>query len=215
MRKPVLALTVVLMLAASSCGQDEPAVTEPEDEQEESPTLGTFQLQGRILETLGSTEGSPTASPTATSTATPTASPTATSTATPTASPTATPTGAQPERAVIERGAPGSMSIRLSSYSAEGTSCTFQNGDTVVVALTRATNFTPSDLRENERFPRNLREVNVNVQGKVVNEENCILAADSVATQIQGQASPTPTGTAGQQSPTATASPSPTRSPQS
>ncbi|MDQ4144476.1 MAG: hypothetical protein M3198_12165 [Actinomycetota bacterium] len=103
------------------------------------------------------------------------------------------------------------MAIRLTSYNSEGTSCIFQNGDTVVVSFSRTTNFTPSELRENERFPRNLRETNVNVQGRVMNEENCILVADSVAPQTQ--ATPTPTQTAGgtqQQSPSPTASPSPT-----
>ena len=199
MTKFALALGLTLMLIVSGCGEDEPAVTEDTPREPESPTptpIGTFQLQGRIVETLGSTSD-----------------PAAAASPTPTGTPTATPTGAaQPtptERAEIERAAPGSMSIRLTSYSGEATSCIFEQGDTVVVAFTRATNFTPTELTANERFPRNLRETNVNVQGKVVDEENCVLSADSVAPQTQGQTSPTAGATAGQ-TPTPTGSPSPT-----
>lgn len=215
MRKMMLALSVVLMLVASACAEDEPTVTEEtptEVEESPSPTpLGTFQLQGRILETVASVEGPRTgASPTPTGS--PTGSPTPEAEETDgaeqgeEAESELTPT---PEAASIEQGAPGSLSVRLTSFTGEATTCNFEEGDTVAVAYTRATSFTPADLTASERFPRNLRETNVNVQGRVLEEENCILVADSVGPQTQ--ASPSPT--AGESPSPTTASPSPSPSP--
>ncbi len=204
MRRSILAMAIPLLLMASACDQEEePAVTPPPVEEETPEVTGTFELQGRVLETLASLEATQ-------AQATPGRSPTPTGTpaASPTGSPTASPTGA----GAIQRGAPGSMSIRLTSYSAEGTPCLFQQGDTVVVAFTKETSFTPTNLTEVDRFPRNLRETNVTVQGTVVEAENCILSADSVAVQTQAGASPTGTPAGGRTSPSPTGpgSPSPT-----
>jgi hypothetical protein len=213
MRRSILAVAVLSLLTASACGgqEEEPAAIPSPTEVEETPEVtGTFELQGRILETLASvqaTQASPGQSPTPTGTRA--ASPTGSPTGSPT-SPTASPTGSPTEGGAIQRGAPGSMSIRLTSFSAEGSSCIFQQGDTVVVAFTKETSFTPTNLTEVERFPRNLRETNVTVSGTVVEAENCILSADSVT--VQTQASPTGTAAGGRTSPspTRTGSPSPT-----
>ncbi len=214
MRRSILAVAIPLSLIASACGgqEEEPAAIPTPTEVEETPEVtGTFELQGRVLETLASveaTQATPGQSPTPTGTRA--ASPTGSPTGSPTTSPTASPTGSPTEGGAIQRGAPGSMSIRLTSFSAEGSSCIFQQGDTVVVAFTKETSFTPTNLTEVERFPRNLRETNVTVQGTVVEAENCILSADSVS--VQTQASPTGTAAGGRTSPspTRTASPSPT-----
>jgi hypothetical protein len=210
MRRSILAMAIPLLLIASACGgqEEEPAAIPSPTEVEETPEVtGTFELQGRVLETLASveaTQATPGQSPT------PTGTRAASPTGSPTTSPTASPTGSPTEGGAIQRGAPGSMSIRLTSFSAEGSSCIFQQGDTVVVAFTKETSFTPTNLTEVERFPRNLRETNVAVQGTVVEAENCILSADSVS--VQTQASPTGTAAGGRTtpSPTRTASPSPT-----
>ncbi len=223
MRKLLPALAVVSLLLASACQADEPReIQETPADETESPTPeppGTFQLQGRVLEAIGSTEARPEPTPTASPTGTPAATPSPGESPTPTvAGATPTPGGPSPTPgAAIERGAPGFLSIRLTSYSGEATSCLFGEGDTVVVAFTRATQFTPPAVGTNERFPRNLRESNLNVQGTVADEENCILAANSIASQVQG-ATPTPTGgsptpTPTNGSPSPAASPTPTGSP--
>lgn len=203
MRRILLALSIVLMLVAAGCAQDEPEVEETPDEVEESPTpevIGSFQLQGRILETVASVGGEAAASPSPAGS--PTGSPSPTGTGTPEEEePEETPTAT----AAIERGAPGSMSIRLTSYTGEATACSFNEGDTLAVAYTRTTTFTPADLAENERFPRNLRETNVNVQGTVLDEDNCILVADSVGPQTQ--VSPTPDDDDDDESPSPSPSP--------
>lgn len=216
MGKMTLTLSVAMILLLPACAGDEEP-TEPEEtptEAEESPSptpLGTFQLQGRILETVASVEGPrPTASPSPTATASPTGSP----------SPEAEETDGSeedegseseaeptPEAVAIENGAPGALTVRLTSFTGEATTCNFEAGDTVAVAYTRATSFTPESLTANERFPRNLRETNVSVQGRILEEENCILVADAVGPQAQP--SPSPTASASP-SPTAAASPSPT-----
>jgi hypothetical protein len=206
MRRILLALSIALMLVAAGCAQDEPEVEETPEEVDESPTpeaAGTFQLQGRILETVASVEGEAAASP----------SPAASPTASPSPTGTETPEEEEPEEtpaatAGIERGAPGSMSIRLTSYTGEATDCSFNEGDTLAVAYTRTTTFTPADLTENARFPRNLRETNVNVQGTVLDEENCILVADSVGPQTQASPTVSPTPDGDEESPSP--SPSPT-----
>ena len=214
MRRSMLAVAIPLLLIASACGQEEEPTPIPSPtEVEETPEVtGTFELQGRVLETLASveaTQATPGQSPT------PTGTREASPTGSPTGSPTASPTGSPTDGGAIQRGAPGSMSIRLTSFSAEGSSCIFQQGDTMVVAFTKETSFTPTNLTEVERFPRNLRETNVTVQGTVVEAENCILSADSVSVQTQGQASPTGTAAGGGRtspSPTRPGSPSPTAS---
>lgn len=214
MKKRILIVGISLLLVASACAGDEPeAAEETPTQAEESPSsdpLGTFQLQGRILETVASAEGDrPGASPSPTGSPAGTPAPEAEDEAETEDDAEATPTA---EAVAIERGAPGSMSIRLSSYTGEATSCVFEEGDTVAVVYTSSTSFTPPELAENERFPSNLRETNVNVQGRVLDEESCILVADSVGPQIQGQAAPTPTGDSDESpSPTASPSPSPTR----
>jgi hypothetical protein len=230
MRKIVVALGMSLLLLGAGCEQEEP--TEAEETPEESPSpspevMGTFQLQGRALEALASvaatpgpgTTPTPAATPTPQATPTPTGSPAATPSPTPTVQATPTPTGT-PGAGAIQDGAPGSLSIRLTAFSGSDTTCSFQAGDTVVVAFTRATQYTPADLETNDRFPRNLRETNVSVQGTVADEESCVLIAESVSTQAPGTptpgaagASPTPTATlspTGTPSPGATPSPSPT-----
>ena len=230
MRKITVALGMALLLFASAC-DGEPADTEETPAEEvvspspEAP--GTFELQGRVVEVLGSVEAtpspgaSPTGSPAATPSpgASPTGSPAATPspgvTPTPAGTPAATPTPtgqATPAAGAIDNGAPGSLSIRLTAFSGQGTSCTFRQGDTIVVAFTRATQYTPVELETNERFPRNLREMNVSVQGTVADEENCVLVAESVSTQAPGTPTPTPTGAAGA-TPSPGASPSPIQSP--
>ncbi len=88
----------------------------------------------------------------------------------------------------------------------------FREGDTIVVAFTRATQYAPVDLGTDDRFPRNLREMNVSVQGTVADEENCVLVAESISTQGARTPTPTPTGAAGA-TPSPAASPSPTRLP--
>jgi hypothetical protein len=215
MRKIVVALGMSLLLLAAGCEQEEP--TEPTPEESPSPTpevMGTFQLQGRVVEALASVAATPgpgtTPTPAATPTpqATPTGSPAATPPATPTVQATPTPT-ATPGAGAIEDGAPGSLSIRLTAFSGSDTTCSFQAGDTVVVAFTRATQYTPADLGTDDRFPRNLRETNVSVQGTVADEETCVLVAESVSTQAPG----TPTPGAAGASPTPTATPSPTGTP--
>lgn len=219
MGKMTLTLSVALLLLLPACAGDEEP-TEPEEtptEAEESPSptpLGTFQLQGRILETVASVEGPrPEASPTPTGS--PNGSPTPEADETDDAEEgesEATPT---PEEASIEKGAPGALTVRLVSYDGDATTCNFEEGDTVAVTYTRATSFTPADFATNERFPRNLRETNVSVQGRILEEDNCILVADAVGPQIQASpsptadASPSPTGSASP-SPTSEASPSPT-----
>ncbi len=234
MRKITIALGMTLLLLGSACDGEptEPEETPAEEIESPSPEApGTFQLQGRVVEVLGSVEAtprpgttptpgrSPAATPSPEASPTPTGSPAATpspeASPTPTGSPAATPTPtgqATPAAGAIENGAPGSLSIRLTAFSGQGTSCMFQEGDTIVVAFTRATQYTPVELGTNERFPRNLRETNVNVQGTVGDEENCVLVAESVSTQTPGTPTPAATGAAGG-TPSPAASPSPTRSP--
>lgn len=235
MGRMTLALSASLILLLPACAADE----EPEEpdetptEVEESPTptpLGTFQLQGRILETLASVAG-----PRAEATPSPTASPTGSPTGSPSPEAEGTDAAAEGEEmggdeeaeseatptptvSAITNGAPGALTVRLTSFTGEATACAFEEGDTVAVAYTRATSFTPADVTANERFPRNLRETNVSVQGRILEEGNCILVADAVGPQAPASpsptatASPSPTATASP-SPTATASPSPTVSP--
>ncbi|MEX2587134.1 MAG: hypothetical protein WD602_03955 [Actinomycetota bacterium] len=202
------------MMLTSACAQSESPDTDQSPEATESPSpepQGTFELQGIVLEALGSTQGSD---------------------ADPDPAPTDSPNGedgseddedgseddgedapddeaAQSGGAVIEGSAPGSLSIRLNAYSGEDTSCIFEEGDTITVAFTRATEFTPEGLSENARFPRNLRETNVDVRGMVVDEETCLLAADSVAELVEAEPSPTTEDDDDDESDSATESPSP------
>jgi hypothetical protein len=200
MRRILIALSITLMVLAAGCAQDEPEVEETTEEVEESPTpseaTGSFQLQGRILDTVASARRQAGTSP----------SPTGSPTGSPSRTGTMSPAGEEArETAGIEQGAPGSLAIRLIEFTGEGTNCTFEEGDTMAVAYTRATTFTPADLKQNARFPQNLRETDVSVEGIVLDEENCILVAESVGPRIQG--SPTPDD---EQSPSP--SPSPTNS---
>jgi len=224
MKKLVLALGILVLLLASACDGGEPVDTEetPAEETESpSPEPAAFQLQGRVIEAVITVRATPEPTPTASPTGTPAGTPSPDVTPTPTGTPTPTPTGGETTPTpggVVEQATPGSLSIRLTSYSGEGTSCQFGEDDTVVVAFTRATQFTPTELGTSDRFPRNLRETNVNVEGTVVDEERCILAAESVATQVPG-ATPTPTGatptpaTGTTPTPTPGESPSPAASP--
>jgi hypothetical protein len=216
MRKITVALGMALLLFASACNGEpaEPEETPAEEVASPSPEpVGTFELQGRVVEALSSVEATPSpgASPTGSPAATPSPGVTPTPAGTPAATPT--PTGqATPAAGAIENGAPGSLSIRLTAFSGQETGCTFRQGDTIVVAFTRATQYTPVELGTDERFPRSLREMNLSVRGTVADEENCVLVAESVSRQVPGTPTPTPTGAAGA-TPSPGASPSPTPSP--
>ena len=167
---------VLFVLLASACNGDADLPT-AETTEEASPATPTFQLEGRVVEASGSartTQDDP--SPAATTTA----SPTATSTASPTA--TAGQGQTQPATA-IEQAAPGSLALRVTTFSGQDTACTFAEGDTVVVLFTRATTFEPAELTENRTFPNNLGATDVSIQGQLLDEANCVLVAGSVSIQ--------------------------------
>jgi guanyl-specific ribonuclease Sa len=191
-------MVAVMLLLASACGGDaevEPTLpaTQPTQEVSPSPTAApSFQLEGRVIQASGSVKANQ---------ATP--SPAATATASPgtTGGP-----GTHPASG-IEQGAPGSLAVRLSSYSGENSDCVFAEGDTVVVFYSRASTFEPAGLIGNAGFPNNLRNANVVVAGRILDEELCLLAADSVATAAGVEASPT----AGRRGDTTRTSPPPRR----
>lgn len=193
MKKIALALAVTLLLVASGCAESDPGTDATPDEAVESPSPepeGTFQLQGRILEAIGSSQGAA-----AEAAPTPEASPTESPDDEADESDESDEADESDERGVIEGSAPGSMSILVTSYSSENTSCVLEEGDTVTVAFTHATDFSPAELTESARFPRNLRETTVDVEGAVVDEESCLLAAESVGPQDEAEPSPAADGT--------------------
>ncbi|MGH2810896.1 MAG: hypothetical protein ACRDIA_08440, partial [Actinomycetota bacterium] len=128
------------------------------------------------------------------------------------ASPAATPTGPS-----IERAAPGSIALKLRSYTSTPPGCTFNADDVIVVYFGRSTQFDPDSLLQNNKFPNNLQGVVVRITGEVLAVEGeCFLAAATVSvteeapspsptsrTTTRRRATPTP-------SPTRTSSPSPT-----
>ncbi|MDQ4144330.1 MAG: hypothetical protein M3198_11415 [Actinomycetota bacterium] len=222
MKKLFWALTTALVVLGVACdrGQQTAVLPVPEATPPESPTARpSFQLEGTVIEASGSAAAGQ-ASPSPTRRATGSPSPTETAAETPGAG------------TAIEQAAPGSIAIRLSSYSAPDTTCTFQEGDTVVVGYTRQTTFEPADITGNTRFPNNLANMTVSVAGEILHPENCVLSATSVTTQAQAsptatrgttttrttpRTSPTPRRTASpspaatiRATPTATATPSPT-----
>ncbi|HVL50234.1 MAG TPA: hypothetical protein VM754_01870, partial [Actinomycetota bacterium] len=189
-------LVATVFLLAAACGGDPEVVPTQEPTPEPSPTpTPTFQLEGTVIEASGSASGEEEASP----------SPAATATPSPTASPQASPTGeagqgqtpgqtpgqTQGQRTAIEQAAPGSLALRLSSYSGQDTVCRFGEGDTVVIVYTSTTSFDPAAVTGEERFPNNLVNAEVAVQGPVLDEDSCVLVASSVMVRDQVQASPT------------------------
>jgi len=190
-------LVATVFLLAAACGGDPEVVETQEPTPEPSPTpTPTFQLEGTVVEASGSASGEEASGQQAAS-----PSPAATATPSPTASPQASPTDeaeqgqtpgqTQGQRTAIEQAAPGSLALRLSSYSGQDTACRFGEGDTVVIVYTSTTSFDPAAVTGEERFPNNLVNAEVAVQGLVLDEESCVLVASSVSVRDQVQASPT------------------------
>ncbi|HYN98177.1 MAG TPA: hypothetical protein VEU28_00730 [Actinomycetota bacterium] len=195
---------VLFVLLASACNGDADLPT-AETTEEASPATPTFQLEGRVVEASGSartTQASP--SPATTATASPAE----------TTSPTASPGQGQTETATaIEQAAPGSLALRVATFSGQDTACTFAEGDTAVVLFTRATTFEPAELTENRTFPNNLGATDVSIQGQLLDEANCVLVAGSVSIQQASEPEATASPTAGRQASTRR-SPTPARRPQ-
>ncbi len=178
MRKPLWLVGATMLLLTSACNRNAEVAT-PETPQEPSPTTSpSFQLEGKVIEASGSAKAEQ-ASP----------SPDATTTASPGVAEEEGQT--EEEGTAIEQASPGSLALRLSSYSGQESACVFSEGDTVVVLYTRASTFEPDDLTGDDRFPNNLVNSGVAVEGRVLEEETCVLVANSVSARDQGQPSPT------------------------
>ena len=198
---------VLFVLLASACNGDAELPTAETTEEASPAATPTFQLEGRVVEASGSartTQADP--SPAATTTASPTA--------TTAPSPGATADQDQTQQGTtVEQAAPGSLALRVATFSGQDTACTFAEGDTIVVLFTRATTFEPADLTENRTFPNNLGATDVSIQGQLLDEANCVFVAGSVTTQQAGEPEATASPTAGRQASTRR-SPTPARRPQ-
>jgi hypothetical protein len=216
----LLALPVLLFAAACNrAAVEDPAPVETTETASPtpSPTPDTFELEGVVLEASGSAQAANATQSPSPGGATPTESPDEGGSPGATASPAVTgePTPAG-EAPLFQNASPGSLALRLNSFSGAGP-CVFNANDTVVVSFTGNTSFEPADVTENERFPNNLIRGTVRVTGDVLEpEEGCVLVARSITVT---QASPSPTArarTGGTRTPTRSPSPrpaSPTPSP--
>lgn len=207
MHRTIVGLLLLIFLAAAC---DRPGPTSPTPSPTEARPAetddGSFELEGTVQEASGSASSE---RKDVARTATPTkASPT-------TESPGASPSPTVDEDAVIviERGAPGSLAVKVRSYSAGGSPCRFVENDVLVVAFTSGTDFQPTEVTDNTTFPNNLQGSIVQITGRVEEEEgHCLLIADTVRVgQEESSPSTTRSPTRGRTSPTP--SPSPTRSP--
>jgi hypothetical protein len=112
---------------------------------------------------------------------------------------------------VVVNAAPGSLALRLTSYTGTATQCLFNQGDTVVVVFTRQTTFDPADVTANKTFPNNLKGAQLSVSGPVLGLDKCILEASAVNVTVPP--SPSPTAKKSTKSPTPTKKATPTPSP--
>ena len=198
MQRLITAL-LLLSLGILGCNRGEVGVTA-------SPTppkaAQTFQLEGTVVEASGSASvgSSPAASPAP-------ASPTSTA---------ASATSTSAVAAAVVHGSPGSVALKLASFSASGGPCSFNDNDVAVVAFVRNTSFKPEDVTDSKNFPNNLQGARLRVSGTVAGPrgDDCLLVANSV--EVTGAApSPSPSPRTGSRtptpSPTGRASPSPSK----
>ena len=204
--KRFLILVAIFGLFLSGCDRARQEIEAARDTEEDAePAEVTFELQGVVVEASGSAAVSVDRVPVG-------PSPTGRdddedSTPSPQGSPTTQTT------TVIERAAPGSIALKLTGFTIERSECVFSEGDVLVVAFTKSTNFDPADLTEARGFPNNLQGLTLVISGTVLGDE-CLLHATNVRVQeegadVDGGASPTPTAT-GQARRSPTPSPSPT-----
>lgn len=207
--KRLLLLIVIFAIVASGCDRlREDAGGAGDSSPSPEPAEATFELQGVVVEASGSAAVTGTRQETTRTPVTP--SPTSreggvTSTARAAATPRTSPT--QVTTPVIERAAPGSIALKLTSFTANESPCGFQEGDVLVVAFTRSTTFEPQELTQARGFPNNLQGLTLDISGRVVGDE-CLLLATAVGV-VQGgedepdkKASPSPTSARRTPSPT-------------
>lgn len=196
------ALFVLVLLLAACQPEAEKPKTQPTSSPE--PTVVSFDLTGQVIEASGSASTATSESTITQTVSSPTSSP-----ATPTPSPTVTTTARATETTrttVLEKGAPGSIAVKLSDFKADSP-CLFNKDDTLVFFFTPQTRFEPESVTEPKEFPNNLKGATVQAVGVLVGEpENCAFVAESVTVQ-----SGTSTGTVGRATPRTTSSPSPTK----
>ena len=192
-----LVLAAIFVLFLSGCDRARQEIEAARDTDEDAePAEVTFELQGVVVEASGSAG---VAASTETRAVTP--SPTARdegddedSTSSPQGSPTTETTS------VIARAAPGSIALKLTAFTIEESECVFSEGDVLMVAFTKSTNFDPADLVEARGFPNNLQGLSLLISGTVLGDE-CLLLATEVRVQEEGTdadeggTSPTPTQT--------------------
>lgn len=209
----IFSMLLVLVVLGAACERPGPQSPGPSPKQSSpSPTAeATFDLEGVVQEASGSAsfEQSATPSPAVSPTRRSTQSPSPTSELSPSPTVESTPT------VVIERGAPGSLAIKIQRYSAGGSPCRFVENDVLVVAFTSGTDFQPSEVRDERTFPNNLKGTNVQITGRVEEEDRqCLLIATAVRV---GQTDSSPAASRspvrGRTSPTPSRAPSPSPSP--
>jgi hypothetical protein len=195
--KRLSAALLLFSLGILGCNRGEVGVTASPSP---SKAAQTFQLEGTVVEASGSAAvgSTPAASPAV-------ASPPATAAA-------ATPTSTL--AATVVHAAPGSVALTLTSFSASGGPCSFNDNDVAVVSFVRNTSFKPEDVTESKNFPNNLQGARLRVSGTVSGPrgDDCLLVADAIeVTAAAPSPSPSPRGAARTPTPTGRASPSPTR----
>ena len=227
-RSVVFYLALVLLVLATACNREAKIDidTSPNTKEVSPTTPPGFKVEGVVLEASGSAQTSVTGTaatttpvPRATSTtpapgASTTTSPNSGSStsSTPSVRPTVTTTTTR--RVTTLKGAPGSIAVRLSSFSSDRSDCSFGKDDALVVAFVSSTQFTPSDLTDKPNFPNNLKGLSVSISGIVQDDGSggCLFIATAVEA---GSAAATPTrartSTTPSPSTKPSASPSPTR----
>src|SRR5688572_9410509 len=123
-------LVVALAAACERPGPSSPGPS-PEPSSHAPDVETTFDLEGVVVEASGSAafeEGTP--SPAASATRRSSPSPVPTSEASPSPSLETAPAS------IIQRGAPGSLAVRIQRYSAAGSPCRFEERDVLVLAFT-------------------------------------------------------------------------------
>lgn len=202
------------MVLAAACERPGPVSPGPSPKQSSpAPNVeATFDLEGVVQEASGSASFKEVATPS------PTASATRRSTPSVSVSPEASPSPS-PETSstiLIERGAPGSLAIKVQRYSAAGSPCRFVENDVLVVAFTSGTDFQPSKVTDEKTFPNNLQGTNVQITGRVEEKDReCLLIATTVrvgqtASSPAASRSPARTRTSPTPSKPPSAQPSPT-----
>ena len=215
MRRVLLVALVLSVAVLGACSRPpDPDAEKPKISASPSPTEApeqTFELEGTVVEASGS--ASVTGTETQTTTRTTTPSPTGKSTS----SPSPTTTTQTTTTTEISKGAPGSIAVKLLSYTSEVSGCSFKQGDTLVVAFTSTTSFDPAVLTDDKSFPNNLKSKALKISGVIIatDDGDCLLVAKSITVESP-PATPTGKATTGRTaspSPTRTTSPSPTGTP--